>query len=167
MSHFFHHDDTLTTEDQRRLEAIAAEMSQQGLPSEFVSRALSAASSPEPGIIEMLFDWQTATEGEARDEIVADIQSMLFMSLTDPVAHALFADPDRVSASVVKLKQRLRPIVEQQGGIEAVSAKSGIPTAWFKRFFNSAAVPPQAALKKLRVALGLVRAEVALDLPEK
>lgn len=158
------HDDTVTTEDQRRVEAIAKRMRVEGLPNAFIARALRAALMPQPGMIDAFFDWDVARDAAEREEVVADIQSLLFVDDRDPAIAALFADPERVSKSVRELKQRLEPIVEEQGGVAVVADRSGIAASWLHRFFETEAVPPRAALKALQRALGLSAADVALDL---
>lgn len=161
------HDDTVTTEDQRRLEAIARRMRVAGLPNPFVDRALRAALAPQPGMIDAFFDWDLADDPPERQEVLADIQSLLLMDEDDPAIAALFADPGRVNASVAELKQRLMPIVKQQGGLHALSERSGLLVPWLERFFSTPAVPPRTALALLKRALGLSAADVALDLQSR
>jgi hypothetical protein len=160
----YSHDDTVTTEDQQRVEAIAKRMRVEGLPERFIDRALRVALTPQPSMIDAFFDWDVARDGSEREEVVADIQSLLFVDCDDPAIAALFADPERVSASVSELKNRLLPIVKQQGGIQAVAERSGIVAPWLRRMFGTHAVPPSAALTALKRALGLSAADVALDL---
>jgi hypothetical protein len=160
----YSHDDTVSTEDQRRVEAIAKRMRVEGLPEGFIDRALRAALIPQPGMIDAFFDWDIARDPLEREEVVADIQGLLFVDDRDPAIAALFADPDRVSASVAELKRRLRPIVDQQGGIHALAERTGIVLPWLRRFFDTAAVPPRAALTLIKRALSLSVADVALDL---
>lgn len=158
------HDDTVTTEDQQRLEAIAERMRRGGLPETFVGLALRAALRPQPGMIDAFFDWDVTRDAEERDEVVADIQSLLLADDHDPAIAALFSDPERVSRQTRELKQRLWPIVTERGGLEVLAERSGIVLPWLQRFFDSRAVPPRPALTAIRRALGLTPADVALDL---
>ena len=153
-----------TTDDSRIFE-IAAQMVDSGLSQEFARRAINLAAEFD-GARGLMVMWAEEESGAERDEIVADLHELIAdASITDveEKPYIPFDDLSEIADDVMAFKDRLRQIVDEQGGVTKLAEKTGIPQPSLSRFFNTASMPRRSTLLKIANALDLSEKDIATE----
>lgn len=156
----------IPSKDQVDIYAIATEMRVTGLPDSFIAEAVDTAREYQ-GVHDLMMMW-AETQGEDREEIVADIQDML-----DEVAdqrgvveerYVRFDDLDRIAEDIRGFKDGLLRILDDRGWtMTELAERTGMPLPSLSRFFNTASMPRRRTLLRIAEALELSAVEVATD----
>lgn len=148
------------------LYAVGTVMREAGLSDSFIADAVDAAREYQR-IHDLMMMW-SETDGDERDEIVADIQDML-----DEVAdqrgvveerYIRFDDLDGVAQDIRGFKDGLLRILNDRGWtLTELAERTGMPLPSLSRFFNSTSMPRRRTLLRIAEALELSAVEVAID----
>lgn len=154
-----------TTPDQLlELPAIVAALRAAGLDEAFVAAA-EALGRIDQGVFDLLALWRDVADAAEKDEIVADVWESI-CDHEDAPAKPLhkpfirFESLEDVAKSVVEHKQRLRVLIDKNGGVAAVATKSGIPLPALSRMLGTAALPRRSLVYRIAVAIGVSEGEV-------
>jgi DNA-binding phage protein len=151
--------------DERRVEAfgIGSTMKAQGLPSQFIARAVDLSEEFE-GIFDLMRLWRDESDTGEREEIISDIQDLIddcCQGSKAQAAYIRFDDLDGIAADVRKFKDSLRALVDERGGIGKLAELTHMPQPSISRFFNSASMPRRVTLNKFARALNLSQVQIA------
>jgi DNA-binding phage protein len=144
---------------------IGAQMSDAGLPPEFVRDAVRTATEYK-GVYHMMVYWRDAAEAEERKQTIADIKDMIDDCRQRSrkgeayVKHKHLGD---IAANIMRFKDGLRQKVDGQGGVVELAKRTGIPQPSLSRFFNSASRPRRTTLVKIAKALGLDESQIVTE----
>lgn len=153
------------TTNKSRIFHIASEMAETGYSAEFVRDAINLAVEFEGGR-ELMQMWADEQDEEERDEIVADLQELIEDASVEKVEekpYIPFDDVSEIADDVMAFKDRLRQIVDDQGGVTKLANETGIPQPSLSRFFNTASMPRRSTLLKIADALDLSEKEIATE----
>lgn len=157
-----------TPEQVLRLAAIVVEMERSGLATSFIYDAQELARTDQ-GVFDLMALWMDASDDVAeRDEIVADLQESIDDYAEAPKhptrkPYIAYDNLDDVVQKVLTDKQRLRDLVDRNGGVSEVARRSGIPQPSLSRMLNSASMPRRSSLYRIANALDLSEAEIVTD----
>lgn len=143
---------------------IAYKMKIENLPVGFILDALKIAFKYE-GVADLLKLWRDEDSVEERNEIIADIQDLIFdcqIKISSEVSSINISDLDAISKDIRKFKDALLSIVDQRGGVSHLAKLTGIPQPSLSRFFNSNSMPRRITLLKIRKALNLDAIEIQM-----
>jgi DNA-binding phage protein len=153
------------TDDESDIFRIGAEMVEAGYSVEFAKSAINLAVDFE-GARELMRMWAEEEDDEERDEIVADLQQLIEDAGVEQVEekpYIPFDDLSEIADDVMAFKDRLRQIVDEQGGVTELAEKTGIPQPSLSRFFNTASMPRRSTLLKIADALDLSEKDIATE----
>jgi DNA-binding phage protein len=150
-----------------RVMVIMKEMSRSGLPNSFVLDAGNLARQ-DNAILGLLELWIDESDKEEKAEIVADLQDHIDDDRELPrdgkpveTPKISFENLDEVVADVAKFKDRLKDIIDRNGGVVAVAKKVGMPQPSLSRLLNSGTMPRRSTLYKIAKALDLSETDIA------
>lgn len=152
------------TDDSEVFE-IGAAMVESGLSTDFVRTAVDMSFEYE-GVHGLMVMWAQADDETERDEIVADLQELIedaAVTTVEEKPYIPFDDLSEIADDVMAFKDRLRQIVDEQGGVTELADKTGIPQPSLSRFFNTASMPRRSTLLKIADALDLSEKEIATE----
>lgn len=147
-----------TPEQKIKAAKYAVEMDAAGLPNDFVANVLTLAQEDE-GVFELLELWVEAREQpEERAKLVASLSEIIDEQAELPPAviqkpRIDFKNLPDVAKQVAAHKQRLRDLIDKNGGIVAVARRAGIPQPSLSRMLNSASMPRRTTLYRIARAL--------------
>ena len=147
----------LTPDQDISLFSISDKMKQSGLPPEFISMAIRTALEYE-GVADLIFLWNEEVDASERDEIISDIQDLIddcHRHKIEEYRYIKLNDLDQVKSHIRAFKDGLLKVVNERGGISALSKLTHIPQPSLSRFFNSNAMPRHRTLMKIAEALNL------------
>lgn len=147
----------LTPEQDISLFSISHKMKQSGLPPEFISMAIRTALQYE-GVADLIFLWNDEVADNERDEIISDIQELIDdcnRHEQEEYRYIKLNDLDQVKHNIREFKDGLLKVVNDRGGISALSKLTQIPQPSLSRFFNSNAMPRRRTLMKIAEVLNL------------
>lgn len=156
-----------TTPDQRmKLAEIMVGMQKAKLDALFIDNASELARFDQ-GVFDLMELWHQAKAAD-RAEIVADIQDALDDYGDAPPSpqekpYIPYKELGDVAQRVLAEKAKLRALIDQNGGVTAVAAKSGIPQPSLSRMLNSVSMPRRTTLYKIAKALKLSETEIAME----
>jgi len=153
------------TDDDSDIFRIGAEMVEAGYSVEFAKSAINLAVEFE-GAHELMRMWAEEEDEEERNEIVADLQELIEDAGVEQVEekpYIPFDDLSEIADDVMAFKDRLRQIVDEQGGVTELAEKTGIPQPSLSRFFNTASMPRRSTLLKIADALDLSEKDIATE----
>ena len=160
------------SKEQEQILRIAGVMLHAGLPPRFVQRALEMAFEYE-GAYDLLTLWIEESSAEERANIIADLEEQI-TDLRDyelsergaakPKARPKinFDDIPAIGQDIVAFKKRLRGVVDSNGGVAHLAAKTGMSEPSLYRFFNSASIPRKTTLYKIANALDIEEKDIAV-----
>lgn len=156
-----------TPEQKLQLARIVVQMQDAGLPIEFVAAANELASVDQ-GAFELLDLWARAENEQDRDETIADIQELLDEGEELPRHTAerpklAFSDLDGVVQQILAHKQRIRDLIDRNGGVSEVARRAGIPQPSLSRMLSSASMPRRTTLYKIAKAIGASEGDIVGD----
>ena len=137
---------------------ICFEMLGADLPVPFVFHVYQTALSDE-GIEDLAHLWAAAGDDlTERAEIEADLQESLDersspASQDLPLTHT--AEAEVLLEARRRLKDHIRALVEQHGGVSAVARQAEMPQPSLSRLLNSLSLPRAATLHRLADAMGI------------
>jgi DNA-binding phage protein len=155
----------LESNRQVELFEIGVKMKQQKISADFIAAAVRTAIEFE-GVFDLMKMWEAETDKKERAEIIADIQDMIDDCSEQDSSLEPFVkitDLDKISQNVLKFKDNLRLIVDQNGGVGELSALTGIPQPSLSRFFSSGSMPRRTTLIKIGRALKIDSVTMAKD----
>jgi DNA-binding phage protein len=147
---------------------IATQMRAGGLPEDFVASALALARTSR-GVYELMALWEEASTEQDRDEVIADIQSVLEEEhgerVSEPVKkpYLKFDQLDDAVARITAAKKKLRDLIDRHGGVTKVAAISGIPQPSLSRMLSDASLPRKTTLYRIANALDVPETEIVTD----
>lgn len=147
----------LTPDQDISLFSISHKMKQSGLPPEFISMAIRTALQYE-GVADLIFLWNDEVEANELDEIISDIQELIDdcnRHEQEEYRHIKLNDLDQVKHNIREFKDSLLKVVNDRGGIGALSKLTHIPQPSLSRFFNSNSMPRRRTLMKIAEVLNL------------
>ena len=147
----------LTPDQDINLFSISNKMKQSGLPPKFISMAIRTALQYE-GVADLIFLWNDEADVNERNEIISDIQELIDDCNRNEQEEYRFIklnDLESVSHNIREFKDGLLKIVNDKGGISALSKLTHIPQPSLSRFFNSNAMPRRRTLMKIAEVLNL------------
>lgn len=152
-------------DDPSELFRIAAAMVDAGHSVEFSKQAVNLALDLE-GARALMLMWADEEDEAERDEIVADLQDLIRDAEIERVEekpYIPFDDLSEIADDVMEFKDRLRQIVDEQGGVTELAEETGIPQPSLSRFFNTASMPRRSTLLKIADALDLSEKDIATE----
>lgn len=155
----------LSPDYQMEMIEVGHKMKQEGLPPAFITAAVQTAFEFE-GVYNLMKMWAEETDSEEKDETVAEIQNLVDdCAQKDTVegVYVRFDDLDAIAKNIRSFKDGLRAIVDQNGGIGALSTSTGIPQPSLSRFFSTASMPRRTTLLKIAKALKLSQIQIATE----
>ena len=147
----------LTPEQDISLFSISHKMRKSGLPPEFISMAIRTALQYE-GVADLIFLWNDEVDANERDEIISDIQELIDdcnRHEQEEYRYIKLNDLEKVKDNIRAFKDGLLKVVNDRGGISALSKLTHIPQPSLSRFFNSNAMPRRRTLMKIAEVLNL------------
>jgi DNA-binding phage protein len=153
------------TKNDSEIFRIGADMVEAGYSLEFVKGAIDLAVEYE-GARELMRMWIEEENETERDAIIADLQELIEdvgVAQVEKKPYIPFDDLSEIADDVMAFKDRLRQIVDEQGGVTELSERTGIPQPSLSRFFNTASMPRRSTLLKIADALELSEKESATE----
>ena len=154
-----------TTDEQCiHLATIIVAMKDAGLEHHFIA-SVDKLARIEHGVYALMAMWLDAENSEERDEILADLQDSLDDFAAAPPEplrkpYIAYKDLGAVAAEIVAFKQRLRALIDRNGGVSKVAKLTGIPQPSLSRLLNSASMPRRTTIYKIAEALNVPETEI-------
>lgn len=120
-----------------------------------------------PSVAGMLELW-LESEGDERDEIVADLQDLVddwkqSVGPTEEV-YIRFDDLDTIAQDIMAFKDGLRAKLDDEGiTLTELSERTGMPLPSLSRFFGTPSMPRRYTLIKIARAVDFSAVEIATD----
>ena len=148
-----------SAEQKVNLYQIASLMKQEGLSDIFISSAVEIGLYYE-GIYDLFELWANENDTKERNNIIADIQEDIDEYEEQPKKpvrrpYIKYSDLGLIAKDVRGLKEHLKTLVDNWGGISQLSRVTKIPQPSLSRFFNSNSMPRRTTLYKIANALNL------------
>lgn len=155
----------LAPDIQVELFEIGTAMKKEGLASSFIVSAVLTALEFE-GVYDLMKLWSEEGNKNEKNEILADIQEMIdecTQKEKKDRAYIRFDDLDQIALNIRRFKDKLREVVDAQGGVQKLAEQTGIPQPSLSRFFNSNTMPRRTTLYKIATAMGISEVEIATE----
>jgi len=144
------------SEQDRDIKGIGVEMIDAGLPSSFVLRVIELAKESE-GVEDLVYLWAEAPDEDERREIEAELHGTIEDREPAGPAHRVESVDagDHLLDQRRAMKEHLRQLVEQRGGVTNVARRAEMPQPSLSRLLNSLSEPRPATLLRLAQAMDL------------
>lgn len=155
-----------TTQPSFDIFSVINQMRAAALPDSFVLDVTQMARDT-PSVVGLLDLW-SESQGDERDEIVADLQDLLadWKQPAGPTqeVYIRFDDLDKIAKDVMAFKDRLRSKLDDEGvSLTELSERTGMPLPSLSRFFNTPSMPRRSTLIKIARAVNFSAVEIAND----
>lgn len=106
--------------------------------------------------------WNEESDYQAKNEILSDIQHLMddCQITKNKIISIGFNDLEKITEHIREFKHSLLVMIDEKGGIKALSEKTGIPQQSLLRFFNSNSISQRTTLLKIKNFLNIEKIDI-------